>query len=481
MKTRFSLVLLIVFASFWSYSKESCDLEAVSLVNQKRFDAAEQVLLKCPLLESDTSLQLLLIKVKMFQDDFETSLVLAQTFLVKNPNDQTAINAIGASYLMLEQFDSASTYFNRNLELNPLHLYSNYNMVMVKHLIDSLPEALKAIRSFQEKFPNHSEGYLYEAYMYEDAGILDTAELLYMQARKKFVGDALCYGYLAEFYYFQDRLDLALLNVNEAINLDNTDGANYYLKGVILFDLDDGRLDEAIKSFSRANESVKSAEKLNFIGQCYYYSDKEKEAIKYYGEAIALDKTRDYFYTDRADAYRFLGKNDLAIIDNDKAIQLDSSVSWNYWSRAKTLGATGAYLQAEKDFFTAISLDSINAEIYIDLATLYEYIGETNKALKCYDTAIQLDPMSINALFGRALIRTDRLNYTGALTDYFTILEIDETDADVYYNCAVIYYDQGDPLEFCNWMSKAAFYGSEDAKSMLKKYCKTYTRLLQNS
>ena len=71
MKTRFSLVLLIVFASFWSYSKESCDLEAVSLVNQKRFDAAEQVLLKCPLLESDTSLQLLLIKVKMFQDDLK--------------------------------------------------------------------------------------------------------------------------------------------------------------------------------------------------------------------------------------------------------------------------------------------------------------------------------------------------------------------------------------------------------------------------
>lgn len=97
---------------------------------------------------------------------------------------------------------------------------------------------------------------------------------------------------LASAYYEQDKNDIALEEVNQALVIDSTFPDAYILKGLIYFKLGDNRT--ALDNYQRAlsfNSNNGSA--LHNIGWMQCVNAKYPEAIQYFKRALAIPTYRD--------------------------------------------------------------------------------------------------------------------------------------------------------------------------------------------
>jgi Tfp pilus assembly protein PilF len=134
-------------------------------------------------------------------------------------------------------------------------------------------------------------------------------------------------------------------------------------------------------------------------------------AVMYFEKFLDVDSTSSRMWVNLGGVHRLRGKNDEAIASFERAVRYNSSL----WP------------------------------IYIQLGALYGSKGEFDIGLKRMQTALLLNPNSASAHnnIGVLLMRS-RGAFAEALVHFRRAMELDPTDASIFYNTALCYQNLGD-------------------------------------
>lgn len=220
--------------------------------------------------------------------------------------------------------------------------------------------------------------------------------------------------------YKNGNLNYALKLVNEIISQNPELREAYSIKGRILMEM--GKLDEALDSFMKANDSLGIAKVLIARG---LYAD----ALQYLekGDSDEFKKLRALIYLRLEDfdkafnevkeitrdddplIYKIKGISEFklgrfldAIRDLSRAIEYYPVDAELYLFRALSLKELGDYKEAENDLQIAINLNPYYAEVYFNLGELKERSGSLQDAVTLYSKAIALNPNYRGAYVRRA-------------------------------------------------------------------------------
>jgi tetratricopeptide (TPR) repeat protein len=122
--------------------------------------------------------------------------------------------------------------------------------------------------------------------------------------------------------------------------------------------LDDGELEQAIATFSKAIKCKQdSAMAYNARGVAYLRQNRLARALSDFSEAIRLDPNQAKFYANRALVYRDQENYGLALADQNKCIELSPNTGEFYKERGTTYYFMEKNVEAESDFAAAKRLN----------------------------------------------------------------------------------------------------------------------------
>jgi tetratricopeptide (TPR) repeat protein len=289
-------------------------------------------------------------------------------------------------------------------------------------------------------------------------------------------------------YWIQGKNDLAILEFNKAINLENQDKislAPCYRNRASVF-AEKGLYVEAISDFNKAIE-LDSENPYRYYDRANFYKEFINDydnALIDYSKAIDLDQQNIDFYYARGNLYDdYLNQEDKAIKDFEKVLEIDSehidsrnvigliyqeqgkfdlaleefnkgiafeqsqpeTSALCYRNRAVIYSNQEKFEEALSDYSKAIELNKLNPDGYVDRAYFYlDFLNDIDNALLDYSKALDLDPNSVTILYARSMLWFENLkNYNRAFNDLNKILEIDPNNIDAINLSGVIYEEQG--------------------------------------
>ena len=181
--------------------------------------------------------------------------------------------------------------------------------------------------------------------------------------------DAFALAHRGRAWYEQREYEKALLDLNEAIRLDNEHAAWYSSRGMTYDRL--GEYDRAIAEYDQAlRRDPTDAQTFNDRGLAFRAKKENMQAINDFSQAIRLDSSLADAYFNRGNAYK--AKKDLnsAIKDYDQAIRLDPTWTSVYFNRANAHRANKEFEHAISDYRQVIGLDAEDADAFSNLAWL---------------------------------------------------------------------------------------------------------------
>lgn len=182
----------------------------------------------------------------------------------------------------------------------------------------------KAIAEFSEAIalsPDNAKSYLYRARVYRDEDMVEEAFADFNRAIELAPNDEELYLERGITYMYEDNHDSAILDFTRAIELLPTYLDPYVQRGYIY--LGTHQYDKAIDDFNKVVDLQPSqTEAYHQRGKAYAGKADYATAIENYTKAIELSPDNaDYYYFDRAEAYRLLGDNEAAIADYETVIE----------------------------------------------------------------------------------------------------------------------------------------------------------------
>ena len=237
----------------------------------------------------------------------------------------------------------------------------------------------------QTKQPNEAGWSYYVGIVYERGGKYMKAIDAYKAALKIEQSDV-PYGRISDCYDELGFYELALENMNKAMELDPEDVNYVGKKADLLYDMGKGQ--EAIDTW----DIFIKLEPEYF--PAYYRRGFMKDnlgdvdgAIEDYSAAIALEPDYAYPYLGRADQYMLKGEKEAAMRDYRMVVQLDTVPSDNSCAQYAYL-CLGEKEKA-KSFQNAILENSDSPGNYYDAACLYARMGEKDASLNFLKTALE--------------------------------------------------------------------------------------------
>jgi tetratricopeptide (TPR) repeat protein len=275
----------------------------------------------------------------------------------------------------------------------------------------------------------------------------------------------------AKAYIELEEFNLALLDFDTSIKLDSLSKLSYIERGKLNHKMED--FEGAIADFSKhiklhgssVNILVDKAKALNSIG-------KHKEAIIALTQAIELNKSESFLFSNRGYLYIDINEYSLSKNDFEVALYLDSLNFRAYAGLGKLCYLQKNYDQAIEYYKKANSIKSFfeyhytlslcysfsnrmneaieelnillkieeNAKCYLDRGNYYSYLNQHEKALADFNKAIELFPNYNEAYMNRAyFIWFPKKEYVKALNDLNKTIELDSTNAFAYSNRSYAY------------------------------------------
>lgn len=183
---------------------------------------------------------------------------------------------LGLVYLNQSNLDPANINkamecFKKSLSLDPQY-YLAWNALGLAHSLQGdLQQAADAYRKCLELFPGFTEAHNNLGTIYQESNQLDKAEAEFVKALQDPVYPTreLPFFNLARLYLVQNRFDLALENVDKAIQTKPRLAMAHNLKGMILEKQD--KLTDALSAYQQAVKIVPDDISFNFnLGAAYY-------------------------------------------------------------------------------------------------------------------------------------------------------------------------------------------------------------------
>lgn len=155
----------------------------------------------------------------------------------------------------------------------------------------------------------------------------------------------------------------SIKDLDQAIDIDNTNAETYYTRGRIHFVL--GDYDEAIKNYDDALKfNARYADAYNSRGHTHFTRHEWQLALDDYTRAIDVDPQVD-FWRNRGEARMALGQTSLALADFDEAIGRDPHTRPRaYMQRARARALSGEFDAALADY--DVFIERAGKELLLD-------------------------------------------------------------------------------------------------------------------
>ncbi|MDB4949192.1 MAG: hypothetical protein JWM27_1841 [Gemmatimonadetes bacterium] len=140
-------------------------------------------------------------------------------------------------------------------------------------------------------------------------------------------------------------------------------------------------------------------------------------ALRYLGDAMAMDPDYSEYYNDRGSIHLKLGRLDEAEADYRRAIELSAPYVEVWHNLGQCLSRAGRAAEAEAAYERAVDLDPERAQAWAALAALRRAQGRSEAALEAYDAAVATDPKNPFVLANRAALRLELGDPDGGLAD----------------------------------------------------------------
>lgn len=234
--------------------------------------------------------------------------------------------------------------------------------------------------------------------------------------------------------WFKNDFDLALADLNQAIQLDPKFLAAYCNRSFLY---------ESRGDFARAIADCNHAIELdpNFTaaycnrGDSYRQKGEYDRAIADFSQAIQLEPDRANIYFDRGLAYFNKGENDKAIADFGQAIHPDPKIA-NASRGIDVNGQSRGDSDPVNHQYAWIDPNPENSNYYRGLA--YFEKGDNDKAIADFTQAIQLDPKNADAYGRRGDAYSKQGDYDKAMADYQQAIRLNPKNVVAYHNLAWI-------------------------------------------
>jgi len=173
---------------------------------------------------------------------------------------------------------------------------------------------------------------------------------------------------------------------------------------------------------------------LEHVGLTHADKGKHNLAIKYFSDAIRLHRKSTQAYINRGTAYFETNNCKLAIRDLNTSINLSPNHSLAYNNRGLCHRKNRDYAKAKRDFKKAISLNPRYSQAYYNLGLTNVDAKEYKQAIHNFMMAVKVGPNNKAAkrklstieanYFKRGLARFKARNFSGASSDFKTVLKI---------------------------------------------------------
>lgn len=237
------------------------------------------------------------------------------------------------------------------------------------------------------KMPNDNTWSYLAGLMYEESKNYRKAIDSYIEANRKDVSPAI-YRRISDCYYELGDYDVALSNINQALNMDSTDLSNIARKANIYYET--GSIQSAIAEWDKVLAIQPE------YGFGYYRRGWFKElagdmngAVEDLSMSVVLDPEYSYSYVSRGDIYMKHGKKELAEADFKKVIEIEDTPE-KYECIHYAYQGLGEYEKAIAAKDSIIAREDDHAGSYYDAACLYSRMKDKDNALKCLEKSLEL-------------------------------------------------------------------------------------------
>ena len=321
--------------------------------------------------------------------DFETATTTFERVLQMEPLDAPTYQLMGNGYAQAGEFEKAISYYQKAMDLNPVdaltqqnfaQCYNNYgvslrNQEKWDEAIDAYRNALRLMPTLQIARTNLSDAFTRKANAHSEAGELDEAVEAYLELQKLHPGEMHIRNLLGELYLKKSDYADALSVFQHVYNVNpNADHALH-----------------------------------NLIAAYHHYarslSDKEdyRTAIRLLEEALQLVPTDLNLRLSLANAYQGAEDYERAAIEVSRVLaqspenpQAQEEQINLQIRRGNTFMRQRQYTAALAEF-EAIPESKRDIEIYNTVGYLYLVEGEYEKAFVGFKTVLQKDPINMPA------------------------------------------------------------------------------------
>ncbi len=168
-----------------------------------------------------------------------------------------------------------------------------------------------------------------------------------------------------------------------------------------------------------------------------------KEAIQYFENALAINRTDAKTHNGLANAYSSLGRFDKAIHHYRRAIEIDPDYVEAYYNLGKAYCEQNEFDKSISCFQKSLSLDPNYADAYNNLGLVYAELGQAEKAIAYYRRALSINPESAETLNNLGNLITQTRGAGNAIQYYKKALSLDPDYSKAHNNLGLAYLHLG--------------------------------------
>ncbi len=207
------------------------------------------------------------------------------------------------------------------------------------------------------------------------------SETLWTDVIKKNPNTVIAYTNLGSYYQKQGKLDIALSNFNEALNL-KPDNIESLINRSDVYRVN-GQYELSIADCNKAISTNKNSSGAYMNrGITYCMIGRFDEAFNDFKMVISINPKNSNVYCNRGNLFDMKGQLDSAISDYTNAIFLNPEYAESFYNRGKTFFRKKDYNSAIQDFNSALKLNSKNNDLYIFRSQAFKEKGDFLNALQ---------------------------------------------------------------------------------------------------
>ncbi|KRX00911.1 Protein kinase-like domain [Pseudocohnilembus persalinus] len=265
--------------------------------------------------------------------------------------------------------------------------------------------------------------------------------------------------------FLQEKIDIAMNFIDQAIKIEPQYSRAYNIKGSIY---------QHQKNFENALQFYDLAIQYNPLFYHAFYNkgnllqeiNKYKEAIQYYDKALALDSCSQLdLYFKKGLAHKHLQEYEQANTLFDKCLLLDDQYVEAIIEKGLILNDLDNYEEAGLHFDLAIEIDSENPKPYEFKAEIMYKQQQYRKSIDLLKKSLEYDLENLKLKQKLGFLYLKNNQFYSALENFNQILKIEPNNIDVLVNMGVIYQAQNKFTEALKKFSQAVkiFPGCQQA------------------